>query len=136
MAFLIIDKPIEDIISGLQADKAMLEQAYDISPEDSVESSLEIVADRLRCAEMYKRMYDKKSEYEKFKYLQWKKPKEYIKRCKEIVRDIKGIDFDTRAMGFRVRVRRNGKQEYFGTYDTPQDATEILFKLVGSETTI
>ena len=131
MAFLIIDRPIEDIISALKADQEIIERAYQMNPTDSLEHSMAANADNLRCAEMYKRMYDKRDEYDKFAYLKWKNPKQYIQKCRELIADISGIDYDKKANGFRVRVRRNGVQKYIGTFDTPKDATEVLAMYMG-----
>lgn len=131
MAFLIIEKPIEEIIAGLESDVRMLEKAYDLYPEEGLQESINQSKDKLRCAKMYQTILSKRTEYEKFKYLQWKNVEQYIKRCRELVKEIKGVDFDRGSMLFRIRTQIDGKQKYLGAVESPDHATEILQMYVG-----
>jgi len=126
MAFLFIEKPIETVIESLQWDIAALEKTAKKHPNEDLFTKINALNDKLRCAELYSVMSSRKGEYDKFKYLKWKNPEEYLLKCREYIANIKGIDFVAKTKRFRVRVSRNGSVKNLGEFDTPQDAIQIL----------
>lgn len=125
MAFVFIDKPIDEVLESLKGSERLTMKAHSINPSEKVKQRLNEIRDKIRCIETYKEILSKRDEFDNFKYLKWKKPKQYTKRCKELVKDIKGIDIDKAGL-FRVRITDQGKRKYIGSFDTPQDAIEVL----------
>lgn len=126
MAFLIIEEPIEKIIENLTNDIMVLEQSYSIKTSEALLITINKAKDKLRCVKVYQDLVSKRSDYEQFKHLRWKSVEGYITRCRALVKEIKGVDFDRGSMLFRIRIRVDGKQKYLGAVENLDHATEIL----------
>lgn len=126
MGSLLIERPIDETIDKLNKDREALERVYMSKQDETSFNSLRAINDKIRCANIYKKIVESRDDFEKIKHLKWKDPNKYIEKCKELVKDVKGINFMKREGLFVVRVQRNGKREYLGAFQSPQDAIEVL----------
>lgn len=126
MAFLIITESIESTIESLKSEVDLHNQVYEQTKDSKYLIKAKTYQDKLNAAERYKLFFDKRSEWEKIKHLKTMKPSTYIQKCIAITKALKGVDFVRDKLEFRVRVMRNGKRVQIGTFDTPDDALEVL----------
>ena len=126
MAFLLITESIERTIEMLEADALSNEQQF-ISTGDVQFSILaHSYRNKLAAAVKYKRFDDCRSDYEKIKHFKTLNPVQYAIKCKEIVKDIKGVSFDTDRFLFRIQMVVSSGKKITGRFDTPKDAMDIL----------
>lgn len=130
MAFLVITESIEETIDFLQANKQIEERLFQETGNELHKAKAEDFKNRLDAAKRYKRVYDRKTEYQKIKHLQQLNPQQYIEKCVEITKGMKGVWFDKDRLLFRVQIQRNGNRIYLGYFDTPDDAMEILKRYI------
>jgi len=126
MAFLFIERPVKQVRSGLLRDKKILERVLSERKDSASEVALRSICEKIKCVDTYQKIIEKRGGFEKIKHLRVKNPKKYLKECRLLVKDIRGIDMDSKSLLFRVRLVRNGKQTHLGSLDTLNDALEIL----------
>jgi len=125
MNFLVINNGVERTREVLEYDLRLVRQIKETNEEKYSKKEKELVG-KLKCLTLYEKILETKHEYREVLLLKHKKPNQYIERCQEMIKDIKGIDFNKKTGLFRVRVTENGKRKQIGEFDTPQDAIEII----------
>lgn len=126
MAFLLITDSIENTIEMLRSDQKLCETVYQQTGNEVHKAKAQDYGDKLNTALRYQKFFNRKSDYEKIKHLKEKKPNSYIAKCVAIAKGLKGIYFDKKRQLFVVQIRKAGKTIYLGSFDTPDDALEIL----------
>ena len=125
---VLIENPLKEEIARMENRRESLEpivfQEGGCLPE--LKEELIDVNDKLRAMYMYRDLYNKKSVFERIKDLKFKNPNRYIQMCREMVAEIKGIDFDKNSGLFRVRIQRKKERIYIGSFDTPNEAVNAL----------
>ena len=130
MAFLIITDSIEETIKSLRANKEIEERRFKETGNDLHRSKAEDYKGKLNTAIRYKKIFDRKTDYEKIKHLKTLNPPLYAESCAVISKAMKGVWFDKDRLLFRVQIQRNGQRIYLGQFDTPDDALEILQRYI------
>jgi hypothetical protein len=120
MAILILTESLEETIQTLEWKKGVLEDVPD------KQDQFKDVCSKLETALRYQEFYEKKSYYEKILHLKVKNVKAYIRECKQICAQMKGVDFVPKKLEFRVRISRGGKRVQLGMFETFDDALSIL----------
>jgi hypothetical protein len=126
MAFLIITESIEETIHSLQSDKHLCEKVFKDTGDKVYEAKAKYYADKLQAALRYQRLFERKSTYQKIKHLRHRNLPQYVDKCSQITKGLKGVYFDKDRLLFRVQITRLGKRMYLGQFDTPDDALEVL----------
>lgn len=125
MAFLIIDESIPKTRKILKERRMKIQMGLEIS-----EAQVEDIDKKLLTLDRYERHYKKKSEYSKIKMLKHTKPNVYVKRCKRLIKDIKGISFLEAKMLFKVQKTFNGRKVWGGEFTDLDEAIEVLEVLI------
>ena len=126
MAFLLITESIERTIEMLEADAIVNEKAFIATADKKYSELANSYRNKLGAAIKYKRFDDCRSDYQKIKHLRTRNPVQYAIKCKDIVKDIKGVSFDTDRFLFRLQVVTGNGKKVTGRFDTPEDAMDIL----------
>ena len=132
MNFVIIEKPTQLEIKDIQFDVKMLTQAIKGShachESHKPKLKLDLIdkQNRLDVLERYHKIWNKRAEYDQIKHLKRRDPETYNSHCKNLCKDIKGVNYLEKGQFFRIRRRFDGVQKDLGYVDTPQDALDIL----------
>ena len=123
MRLTIVEVPVEKEIALLETDVRLL-SGVNVSEEGKLK--LREKKERLDILTRYKKMWDKRADYDKIKHLKRRDPEAYDVSCQSLIKDIKGVTYISKGQFFRIRKTTNGIQKSLGSVDTPQDAIDIL----------
>ena len=132
MAFLLISDSIENTIDMLRSEAELNETVFKQTLDTKYQNKAKEYRDKLQTAIRYKKIFDRKTEYQKIKHLRFKNLNAYKDRCSDITKKMPGVYFDKDRFLFRVQITRKGVRKYLGEFDTPDDALEILQGYINS----
>lgn len=115
MATLLIDGRIDRTISRIN------NQIKGASKEEKEELEY-----KLKLAESYRERKKLDLEYYEISKIKFSNPNKYIKKVKDLIKQIPGVSYSKRDDNFCVRVSRKSKRIYLGSYKKISDAIDTL----------
>lgn len=126
MNFVVIEGTVSSVRRQLESDKRMIQKVFMETENPEYESKIKLIDGKLRAIANHESLQSKRTSFEKTLHLKYKNPDLYMKRCKSLCKDIKGVSFAVRDGLFVVRPTIDKKRTYIGSFDHLDDALEAM----------
>lgn len=130
MNFIVINGSVDQTREELEGTRRLLSKVIKDTNKEEYRIKLNVVESKLKALDRYEHLQSKKSEFYKLKKRKFIDPAYYVKKCKSLCKDIKGIYYSERDNGFIVKKTINGNTYYGGVFDDLDDAMESLDNLL------